>query len=54
MSFSESVMKDLLRIIPQKSKIDWIGVRCKKKEDLLVVGSVTMENAIVTVGDHFK
>ena len=47
-------MKDLLRIIPQKGKVEWIGVRSKKKEELLVVESVKVEKEIGLVGDHFK
>lgn len=31
MSYDETVMKDLLRIIPQKGKVEWIGIRSKKK-----------------------
>ena len=31
MSYNETVMKDLLRIIPQKGKVEWIGIRSKKK-----------------------
>ena len=37
MSYDETVMKDLLRIIPQKGKVEWIGIRSKKKEELSVV-----------------
>ena len=47
-------MKDLLRIIPQKGKVEWIGVRSKKKEELLVVESVKVEKETGLVGDHFK
>ena len=41
MSYNETLMKDLLRIIPQKGKVEWIGVRSKEKEKLLVVESPT-------------
>ena len=54
MSYDETVMKDLLRIIPQKGKVEWIGVRSKKKEELLVVESVKVEKETGLVGDHFK
>ena len=47
-------MKDPLRIIPQKVKVEWIGVRSKKKEELLVVESVKAEKETGLVGDHFK
>ena len=36
-------MKELLRIIPQKGKVEWIGIRSKKKEELSVVESVKVE-----------
>ena len=47
-------MKDLLRIISQKGKVEWIGIRAKKKENLSVVESVKMEKGTGLVGDHFK
>ena len=53
-SYNETVMKDLLRIIPQKGKVEWNGVRSKKKEELLVVESVKVEKETDLVGDHFK
>ena len=54
MSYTEIVMKDLLRIIPQKGKGEWIGIRSKKKEELSVVESVKVEKGTGLVGDHFK
>ena len=54
MSYNETVMKDLLRIIPQKGKVEWIGIRSKKKEELSVVESVKVEKGTGLVGDHFK
>ena len=54
MSYDETVMKDLLRIIPQKGKVEWIGIRSKKKEELSVVESVKVEKGTGLVGDHFK
>ena len=54
MSYDETVMKDLQRIIPQKGKVEWIGVRSKKKEELSVVESVKVEKGTGLVGDHFK
>ena len=53
-SYDETVMNDLLRIIPQKGKVDWIGIRSKKKEKLSVVESVKVEKGTGLVGDHFK
>ncbi len=40
MSYNETVLKDLLRIIPQKGKVEWIGIRQMKKENLSVVKSI--------------
>ena len=54
MPFTKTVMKDLQRIIPQKGKVEWIGIRSKKKEDLSVVESVKVEKETGLVGDHFK
>ena len=54
MPFTKTVMKDLLRIIPQKGKVEWIGIRSKKKEELSVVESVKVEKGTGLVGDHFK
>ena len=47
-------MKDLLRIIPQKGKVEWIGIRTKKKEDVSVLQSVKVEKRTGLVGDHFN
>ena len=54
MSYNETVLKDLLRIIPQKGKVEWIGIRPKKKEDLSVVESIKVTKETGLVGDHFK
>ena len=54
MSYNETVMKDLLRIIPQKGKVEWIGIRSKKKEELSVVESVKVEKETGLESDHFK
>ena len=43
MSYNETVMKNLLRSIPQKGKVEWIGIRSKKKEELSVVESVKVK-----------
>ena len=42
MSYTEIVMKDLFRIIPQKGKVEWIGLRPKKIEELTFIESVTV------------
>ena len=54
MSYDETVMKDLLRIIPQKGKVEWIGIRSKKKKDLSVVEYIKVEKETGLEGDHFK
>ena len=54
MSYNEKDIKDLLRIIPQKGKVEWIGIRSKKKEELSVVESVKVEKETGLESDHFK
>ena len=54
MSYTETVMKDLFRVIPQKGKVEWIGLRLKKKEELTVVESVKVDKKADLLGDHFK
>ena len=47
-------MKDLFRVIPQKGKVEWIGLRPKKKEELTVVESVKVHKGTGLLGDHYK
>ena len=54
MSYTETVVKDLFRIIPQKGKVEWIGLRPKKKEELTFIESVTLHKGTGLLGDHFK
>ena len=54
MTYNETVIKDLFKIIPQKGNVEWIGVRTKKKEDLSVVESIKVNKGTGIVGDHFK
>ena len=54
MSYNEKVIKDLFRIIPQKGKVEWIGIREIKKEDLSVIQSIKVNKGTGLVGDHFK
>ena len=54
MTYKEIVIKDLFKIIPQKGKVEWIGVRTKKKENLSVVESVKVKKGTGLAGDHFK
>ena len=54
MTYNETVIKDLFKIIPQKGNVEWIGVRAKKKENLLVVESVKGKKGTGLAGDHFN
>tara|TARA_B100000579_G_scaffold344702_1_gene297212 strand:- start:157 stop:648 length:492 start_codon:yes stop_codon:yes gene_type:complete len=54
MTYSETVIKDLFKVIPQKGNVEWIGVRTKKNADLSVVESIKVEKGTGLVGDHFK
>ena len=54
MAYNETVIKDLFKIIPQNGKVEWIGVRTKKIEDLSVVESIKVKKGTGLVGDHFK
>ena len=54
MYYTETVMNDLLRKIPQTGKVEWIGIRSKRKEELSIVKSVKVEKGTGLVGDHFK
>ena len=54
MTYNETVIKDLFKIIPQKGKVEWIGVRTKKKEEVSVVESIKVKKRTGIVGDHFK
>ena len=54
MTYNETVIKNLFKIIPQKGAVEWIGVRTKKKEDLSVVESIKVKKGTGIVGDHFK
>ena len=54
MTYNETVIKDLFKIIPQKGNVEWIGVRTKKKEILSVVESVKVKKGTGLAGDHFK
>ena len=54
MTYTETVIKYLFRVIPQKGKVEWIGLRPKKKEELTVVESVKVHKGTGLLGDHFK
>ena len=54
MTYNETVIKSLFKIIPQKGKVEWIGVRTKKKEDLSILESIKVKKGTGLAGDHFK
>ena len=43
MSYNESVLKELLDLIPQTGRLEWIGIRPGKKQALLQLKSVRIE-----------
>ena len=43
MSYNESVLKELLDLIPQTGKLEWIGIRPGKKQALAELKSVRIE-----------
>ena len=54
MTYNETVIKNLFKIIPQKGNVEWIGVRTKKKENLSNIESVKVKKGTGLEGDHFK
>ena len=54
MSYNETIVKDLLRNIPQIGIVEWIGIRSMKRQEVSVVESVKVKKEIGLVGDHFK
>ena len=54
MTYNETVVKDLFKIIPQKGRVEWLGIRKKKNENLSVIGSIKVKKVTGLVGDHFK
>ena len=54
MSYNESVLKELLDLIPQTGKLEWIGIRPGKKQALIQLKSVRIEQSSGLQGDHFR
>jgi MOSC domain-containing protein YiiM len=54
MSYDENVVKDQSRNIPQIVKVEWIGIRSKKKKKVTIVDSVLVKKKSGLEGDHFK
>ncbi|MEM8907153.1 MAG: MOSC domain-containing protein [Bacteroidota bacterium] len=47
-------MKTLLATMPQVGRIEWIGLRPKKRAPLMGVDSVDVNAELGLVGDHYK
>lgn len=54
MSYNESVLKELLDLIPQTGRLEWIGIRPGKKQALTALKSVRMEQGSGLEGDRFR
>ena len=54
MSYNESVLKELLDLIPQTGRLEWIGIRPGKKQALTELKSVRMEQNSGLEGDRFR
>ena len=54
MSYNESVLKELLDLIPQTGKLEWIGIRPGKKQALTALKSVRIEQGSGLEGDRFR
>ena len=54
MSYNESVLKELLDLIPQTGKLEWIGIRPGKKQALTELKSVRIEQDSGLEGDRFR
>ena len=46
MSNNESVLKELLDLIPQTGRLEWIGIRPGKKQALTELKSVRIEQGL--------
>lgn len=47
-------MKELFEIMPQKGKVEWIGLRPKRKADLIEVEKVNANTENGLEGDHYS
>lgn len=47
-------IKQLLNIMPQKGKVEWIGIRSKRRAELEKVEQVAVSVADGLEGDHYK
>ena len=54
MSYNETVLKELLDLIPQTGKLEWIGIRSGKKQALTALKSVRIEQNSGLEGDRFR
>ena len=51
MSYNESVLKELLDLIPQTGKLEWIGIRPGKKQALTELKSFRIDHGSGLEGD---
>ena len=54
MSYIETSVKELLENIPQTGKLEWIGIRPGKKQELIKLGSSYLERGSGLEGDRFR
>ena len=54
MSFKESVLMELLDLIPQLGRLEWIGTRLGKKQVLTELKSIRIEQDSGLEGDRFR
>ena len=54
MSYNESVLKELLDLIPQTGRLEWIGIRTGKKQALTELKSVWIEQGWGLEGERFR
>ena len=54
MSYNESVLKELLDLIPQTGRLEWIGIRPGEKQALTALKSVGIEQNLGLERDRFR
>jgi MOSC domain-containing protein YiiM len=50
---SEFLIKELLAVIPQVGRLEWIGLRSAARAPVLAVKSVRAEAGLGLIGDHY-
>ena len=54
MSYNETLVKELLEYIPQTGKLEWIGIRPGKKQELIELKSARIVQGSGVEGDRFR